>query len=102
MEKGPDGSIELLHPTKSKIITVCGFDVIKVRGWDVNDGYLHFEWSMETSNVLYWFVSNGFLYNVHLSNNLIAVDTYYLESGIKGKDTYTFPAHLYSGSDRYN
>lgn len=102
LEKGSDGSIELIHPTKSKIITVSGVDVVKIRGWDVNDGYLHFEWSIETSNVLYWFVFNGLLHNVYLSNNLIAVDTYYLETGVKGKATYTFPAHWFSGSDRYD
>lgn len=101
LEKGPDGSIELIHPTKSKIITVSGIDVIKVRGWDVKDGYLHFEWSKETNNVLYWFVFNGFLHNVYLSNDLIVVDTYYLETGVKGKTSYTFPANWFSGSNRY-
>lgn len=101
MEKGPEGSVELIHPTKSKIITVSGVDIVKVRGWDVKDGYLHFEWSTETNNVLYLFVFNGLLHNVYSSNNLIAVDTYHLETGVKGKATYTFPAHWFSGSDRY-
>ncbi|XP_025197839.1 ER membrane protein complex subunit 1 isoform X2 [Melanaphis sacchari] len=100
LEKGPEGSVELIHPTKSKIITVSGIDVIKVRGWDVKDGYLHFEWSTETSNVLYLFVFNGLLHNVYSSNNLIAVDTYHLETGVKGKATYTFPAYWFSGFDR--
>ncbi|KAL4149129.1 hypothetical protein QTP88_003140 [Uroleucon formosanum] len=100
LEKGPEGSVELIHPTKSRIITVSGVDVIKVRGWDVKDGYLHFEWSTETSNVLYLFVFNGLLHNVYSSNNLIAVDTYHLETGVKGKATYTFPSHWFSGSDR--
>jgi len=101
LEKGPDGSIELIHPTKSKIITVSGVDIIKVRGWDVNYGYLHYEWSTEASNVLYWFVFNEFLHNVYLSNNVITVDSYYLETGIKRKATYTFPGHWFSGSNRY-
>lgn len=101
LEKGPEGSIQLLHQTKTKIITVSGIDVVKVRGWDVIDGYLHFEWSIETYDVLYWFVFNGLLHNVYFSNNLIAVDTYHLETGVKGKATYTFPIHWYSGSDRY-
>jgi len=100
LEKEPDGSIELIHPTKSKIITVNGIGVVKVRGWDVKDGYLHFEWSMETSNVLYWFVFNGLLHNVYSSKDVIAVDTYYLETGLKGKTTSTFPAHWFTGSNR--
>lgn len=90
-----------MHSTKSKIIVVSGLDVIKVRGWDAKDGYLHFEWSAETSNVLYWFVFNGLLHNVYSSNNLIVVDTYHLETGIKGKTAYTFPALWFSGSQRY-
>jgi hypothetical protein len=101
LEKGSDGSIGLIHPTKSKIITVNGNDVVKVRGWDVNDGYLHFEWSTETNNVLYWFVFNGLLHNVYNSNNSISIDTYYLETGVKGKATYTFPLDWFTGFDRY-
>lgn len=101
MEKGPDGCIELMHSTKSKIITLSGINVIKIRGWDVNHGYLHFEWSLETTNVLYWFVFNGLLHNVYLSNDLITVDTYYLETGVKGKTTYSFPKHWFNGFDRY-
>ncbi|VVC41234.1 Hypothetical protein CINCED_3A015652 [Cinara cedri] len=100
LEKGSDGSIELIHPTKSKIITLSGINIVKIRGWDVNDGYLHFEWSLETTNVLYWFVFNGLLHNVYSSNGLIVVDTYYIETGVKGKATYTFPAHWFNGFDR--
>lgn len=101
MEKGPDGNIELIHPTKSKIITVSGIDVVKVRGWDVNDGYLHFEWSAESNNAVYWFVFNGLLHCVYTSNDLISVDTYYLETGTKAKATYSFPGHWFSGFNRY-
>jgi len=101
LEKGPDGIVELIHPTKSKIITVSGVGVVKVRGWDIKDGYLHFEWSIETSNVLYWFVFNGLLHNVYSSKDVIIVDTYNLETGFKGKITYTFPAHWFTGSNRY-
>lgn len=101
LEKGPDGSIGLLYPIKSKIITVSGVTVVKVRGWDINDGHLHFEWSTETSNDLYWFVFNGLLHNTYLSKNLIVVDTYHLETGIKGKVTYTFPAYWFSDFNRY-
>jgi len=101
LEKGPDGSIELIHPTKSKIITVSGIGIVKVRGWDVKDGYLHFEWSTENSNVLYWFVFNGLLHTVYLSKDVITVDSYYLETGLKGKTIYNFPAYWFTGSNRY-
>ncbi|XP_050532938.1 ER membrane protein complex subunit 1 isoform X2 [Daktulosphaira vitifoliae] len=100
LEKGPDGNIQLLHPTKSKIITVSGTNIIKVRGWDVKDGHLNLEWSIEAENVLYWFVFNGLLHKVYTSDNIISVDTYYLETGTKGKSTYTYPVHWFTGYDR--
>ncbi|XP_050436738.1 ER membrane protein complex subunit 1 isoform X2 [Adelges cooleyi] len=100
LEKGSDGDVQLIHPTKSKIVTVTGTNVIKVRGWDVKNGYLNFEWSAEVNDVLYWFVYNGLLHKVYTSDNLIAVDTYYLETGTKGKATFTFPAHTFTGYDR--
>lgn len=102
LEKGPIGNVLLIHPTKSKIITVSGANVIKVRAWDVNNGHLHYEWSIEVENVLYWFVFNGLLHKVYKSDNTIAVDTYYLETGTKGKSTYSYPVHGFIESNKYN
>lgn len=90
-----------MHSTKSKIITLSGEDIVKIRGWDVNDGYLHFEWSLETTNILYWFVFDGLLHNVYPSNGKVIVDTYYLETGVKGKATYTYSAQKFNNLNRY-
>lgn len=87
LEKGPQGEIKFMH-ADSEVITVSGNGPFIVRGWNLANGYSHFEWNSfndadEPHENVLWTYHHGKLYKVVMldSQQVARIISYNVRSG---------------------
>ncbi|KAK7866597.1 hypothetical protein R5R35_010431 [Gryllus longicercus] len=88
LEKKEQGTIHFMNITSEAVITVSGTNPVNVRGWDLNGGFLLWDWSfplhvfISSEEENKWFLSDTELKLYHISlGSEIIVKPYELTSG---------------------